>query len=245
MTNGVSIPWINPRQQSVIQIFFLHFHYVSLNRSFLVTQLSCPFLSNYCDITIDNYLLPYADAVVFHARNDIDRERAEKSRRSNQRFVFTPWEPPDYTPDLKPFNGFFNWTMTYRFQSDIIASYYFGQAYIHKSSHYYQLMLRENLRKNLHIEFHTMDHQLSDELLAKKKLGTAAALISNCGGGSKRLKYLLLLRRYIDVKVYGKCGQDCPANVDCREFIAQNYYFFFSFENSLCQDYTSQFTAIL
>lgn len=209
-----------------------------------MTQLSCPFLADYCDVTTDNYLLPKADAVVFHIRNDIDRERANKYRRPDQRFVFTLWESPTYTPDLKSFNHFFNWTMTYRYQSDIIASYYFAQAYVHKSSHYYQLMLEEKKRKNLQFETYTVGYQLSDEILAEKKLGTAAALISNCGGGSKRLRFLMFLRRYMDLKIYGKCGTECPAGVDCREFIARNYYFFFSFENSLCQDYTSEFQFI-
>lgn len=205
-----------------------------------MTHLSCPFLSNYCDITTDNYLFPYADAVVFHMRDYIDRWEADEFRRPDQRFVFALWESPSHTPDLKSFKRFFNWTMTYRFQSDIIASYYFGHAYVHKSSAYYQLMKEENVRKNLQLQLNTMDYQLSDELFANKRMGTAAALISNCGGGSRRLRLLILLRRYIDVKVYGKCGVKCPADVDCREFIAKNYYFFFSFENNLCQDYTSQ-----
>lgn len=174
-------------------------------------------------------------------RNDIDRWEADEFRRPDQRFVFTIWESPRHTPDLKPFNKFFNWTMTYRSQSDIIASYYFGSAYTHKSSAYYQLMMKENERRNLQLQLKTMDHDLSSEFFANKRLGTAAALISNCGGGSRRLRYLILLKRYIDVTIYGNCGVTCPADVNCREYIGKNYYFFFSFENNLCLDYTSQF----
>ena len=233
---------LNPMEKSSTQLskelflraIFSHF------LLFLVTQLSCPFLSDYCDITSEKYLFPHADAVVFHMRNDIDQSQAEKFRRPEQRFVFALWESPTYTPDLQSFNRFFNWTMTYRFRSDIIAAYYFGHGYIHKSSSYYQLMTQENVKRNLHLNFKTVDHQLSDEILANKRLGTAAALISNCGGSSRRVKLIIRLRKYIDVTIYGNCGTPCPPDINCREFIAKNYYFFLSYENSLCQDYTSQ-----
>ncbi|CAF4012254.1 unnamed protein product, partial [Rotaria sp. Silwood1] len=46
------------------------------------------------------------------------------------------------------------------------------------------------------------------------------------------------LKRYIDVRIYGRCGEGCPGNIHCRKFIAENYYFILSFENSLCLDYT-------
>jgi hypothetical protein len=97
-------------------------------------------------------------------------------------------------------------------------------------------------KENLNLNFKKFHHRLSDEMLGMKKLGTAAALISNCGGTSLRLLFIKHLKRYIDVKVYGKCGEKCPKNIDCREFIAKNYYFFLSFENSLCKDYTSRFS---
>jgi hypothetical protein len=206
---------------------------------FLVTQLSCPFLSDYCDITTDKYLFSQADAVVYHIRDKIDRSYAEKYRHPNQRFVFTLWESPVYTPDLKSYNKFFNWTMTYRFNSHIVASYYFQQAFIHKSNPYYELMMNESAKRNLHLNVKKIDHQLSDEILANKKLGTAAALISSCNTPSKRWKFIMHLRRYVNLQIYGRCGKPCPDKVDCREFIAKNYYFFFSFENSLCQDYIS------
>ena len=129
--------------------------------------------------------------------------------------------------------------MTYRLKSHIITSYYSGNGYVHTSSDYYKLMLRENSTYKLNLKTKIYDHRPSDEILAKKKLGIAAALISNCGGTSSRLAFIKQLKRYIDVKVYGRCGESCPANKNCREFIAENYYFILSFENSLCSDYTS------
>ncbi len=205
-----------------------------------MTQLYCPFLSNQCDITSDFNRFPQADAIVYHMRDNVDKALSGHKRKPNQRFVFALWESPAHTPGLQSFREFFNWTMTYRLKSDIITSYYSGNAYIHTSSEFYRLMLRENITKNLNLKLQTFDHRPSDEILSKKTLGIAAALISNCGGSSNRLAFINKLKEYIPVKVYGRCGEGCPANVNCRQHIADNYYFILSFENSLCSDYTSR-----
>lgn len=198
-------------------------------------------MANHCDITTDVNRFSEADAVVYHIRDNIDRNRALANRRPEQRFVFTLWESPAHTPDLSSYQQFFNWTMTFRFDSHIITSYFSGNGYIHTSSDYYQLMLRENVTHNLNLKTRTISHRPSDEILQKKKLGIAAALISNCGGSSKRLEFIKNLNQYINVKVYGRCGEACPAKTNCRQFIAENYYFILSFENSLCLQYTSRF----
>lgn len=203
-------------------------------------QLSCPFLTDYCDITSDKNLFPLADAVVYHIRDDINVRQANRYRQLNQRFIFALWESPMYTPDLRSFKNFFNWTMTYRFKSDIITSYYAGNAYVHTSSSFYKLMLRENVTKNLNLKIRKITHRPSDEILQKKKMGIAAALISNCGGSSGRISFINGLRKYIDVKIYGRCGEGCPGNRDCREYVAENYYYILTFENSLCSDYASK-----
>ncbi len=207
-----------------------------------MTSLKCPFLSDHCDITNDFNRFSEADAIVYHMRDGIDMNRAKEKRHPRQRFVFTLWESPPHTPNLQSYRQFFNWTMTYRAQSHVITSYYSGNAYVHTSSDYYRAMLHENSTRKLNLKTRTYDHRPSDEILDKKKLGTAAALISNCGGTSKRLEFIKELKRYIDVKIYGRCGEACPSNRHCREFISQNYYFILSFENSLCSEYTSMFS---
>ncbi|CAF0938105.1 unnamed protein product [Adineta ricciae] len=205
-----------------------------------MTSLYCPFLSDRCDITHDFSRFLQADAVVYHLRDGIDMNRAKEKRLPNQRFVFALWESPAHTPNLQSYRQFFNWTMSYRFESHVITSYYSGNAYVHTSSDYYRAMLNENSTRKLNLKTRLPDHRPSDEVLQKKKLGTAAALISNCGGSSKRLEFIRGLQRYIDVKIYGRCGESCPPNINCRQFIAQNYYFILSFENSLCTDYTTE-----
>lgn len=206
-----------------------------------MTSIYCPYLSKNCDITTDYSRFSQADAVVYHMRNDVDKNIIEKTRKPNQRFVFALWESPTHTPNLQSYRKFFNWTMTYRLDSHIIAPYYLGDRYIHTSSDFYQLLLRENSTRKLNLKVQKLDHQPSEKILQKKRLGLAAALISNCGGGSSnRLAFIKELKRYIDVKIYGRCGEPCPPIVDCRKYIAENYYFILSFENSLCLDYISK-----
>jgi alpha-1,3-fucosyltransferase len=85
------------------------------------------------------------------------------------------------------------------------------------------------------------------------KIEFAAAVISNCGASSNRLNYIKQLQRYIKVDVFGKCGKKCPEyfrsskqKAQCKEIIAKEYMFYFSFENSICTDYiTEKFFEIL
>lgn len=205
-----------------------------------MNSLLCPFLTDYCQITIDSNEFSKADAVVYHIRDNFDFNFANVNRKPHQRFVFTLWESPTHTPNLHKFKHFFNWTMTYRFHSDIIASYYSRYAYVHHTTRLHHLMLTTDSTINSNFYASKITPQQSDEIFAKKKLGTAAALISNCGASSNRISFIHALQKYIDVKIYGRCGEACPRNRDCREFIAENFYYFLSFENSLCTEYTSK-----
>ena len=193
-------------------------------------------------MTADMNRFAEADAVVYHMRDGVDRDYAMKHRRPEQRFVFNLWESPAHTPGLQAFRKFFNWTMTYRFTSDIITSYYSDGAYVHKSSEFYRLLSNDIAWKTMNASTRRCEHRPSNVTLAKKKLGLAAALISNCGGSSRRLAFIEELQRQADVHVYGRCGKACPPNTNCRKFIAENYYFILSFENSLCTDYTSKYS---
>ena len=211
----------------------------------IVNSLNCPFLSDHCDITTDWNRFSKADAIVYHMADKFDQDVANRDRSSHQRFVFTLWEPPIHTPNLTSYDRFFNWTMTYRFDSHVLATYYFVKPYIHKSSNYLRLLMRENWIYKLNLTLKKYEHRSSIAALVKKKLGIAAALITNCKGTSKRLEFIDELKRYIEVHVYGRCGLACPNDTDCRAFIAENYFFILSFENSVCSDYTSKLIFII
>ena len=58
-----------------------------------------------------------------------------------------------------------------------------------------------------------------------------------------------MLKKKMDVDVYGKCGKlkcDRANETDCYVMMEQNYKFYLSFENSICEDYvTEKFFNIL
>ena len=66
--------------------------------------------------------------------------------------------------------------------------------------------------------------------------------VSNCQAKSGRQEYVDELSRHIPVDVYGKCGSmNCPSSDDCFARVAEpNYFFYLSFENSLCDDYVTE-----
>ncbi|KAL8600845.1 hypothetical protein ACOMHN_056503 [Nucella lapillus] len=141
-----------------------------------------------------------------------------------QVFVFHNHEPQTrswiYSPSFRrpAWRSAFNWTMHYRFDSDIVDLY----GYIAK---------RETpLHKNY-----------TD--IVQKKTRLAAWLVSHCTTSGKRTTYVKLLQRYIPVDIYGDCSQrKCPRNQDdaCYEMINNDYKFYFAFESSFCKDYISE-----
>ena len=71
--------------------------------------------------------------------------------------------------------------------------------------------------------------------LKPKKHLKAVWLASNCHTFSERENYVRELQKFFPVDVYGKCGlEKCPDNENCYEYLAKNYMFYLSFENSIC-----------
>lgn len=79
--------------------------------------------------------------------------------------------------------------------------------------------------------------------IIKHKTRTAAWFVSHCDVHSKRDKLTLELQKFIDVDVYGKCGNlSCPraSHSACNEMLTTTYRFYFAFENTLCVDYVTE-----
>ena len=66
-------------------------------------------------------------------------------------------------------------------------------------------------------------------------------MVSNCNTRSRRDRYVMELRKYIDVDVYGKCGTlRCGSSQECYDMFQKKYKFYLSFENSECKDYVTE-----
>nr|KAG5701741.1 hypothetical protein BaRGS_004343 [Batillaria attramentaria] len=139
-------------------------------------------------------------------------------------FLFHNHEPQKpqwiYKPSFrKPaWKSAFNWTMTYRFDSDIVDLYGYMA-----------------MRETVPVKNYT-------NILAKKTK-FAAWLVSNCWTPGKRMDYVKRLQKLVPVDIYGGCGpHKCPRSHDnaCFEKFSTQYKFYLSFESGLCQDYVSE-----
>jgi len=185
---------------------------------------NCPISVNACRVTIDQKLFSQSDASLIHLRESIDYKKLNNlSRRSNQRFVFFLKESPVHSPILssKQHGHLFNYTQTYRPDSDITAT----------TSQDFFWLFNHKIYPN---------YDFTSILETKESGKILVAIISNCGGSSSRLQYIKELNEYISVDVYGKCGKSCPRVSDCRQYVYSKYKFYLSFENSLCDEYVTE-----
>ncbi|KAF2887344.1 hypothetical protein ILUMI_18830 [Ignelater luminosus] len=180
-----------------------------------------------CYATHDRRLIPLDkfDAIVFHgAEYDVSYKRPS-IRHSHQRYIFANMESPmsSYPVDLDLYALFYNWTMTYRKDSDIFMPY----GYVIKNKTGYVMPTIESI---------------------KNRTKLVAWITSHCYTPNKREILVHNLRLYVNTDIYGMCGTyNCPTDTskrkrptDCYSFIVKHYKFYFSFENSHCKDYVTE-----
>ncbi|XP_014300305.1 alpha-(1,3)-fucosyltransferase C isoform X2 [Microplitis demolitor] len=80
-------------------------------------------------------------------------------------------------------------------------------------------------------------------LIIKGKKKMAAWFVSHCETNSQREILVNNLQQYFEIDVYGKCGdKNCnkTKNHDCYNLVERDYYFYLSFENTLCKNYITE-----
>lgn len=178
-------------------------------------EQKCPVSA--CSLTDNRRQGPSADAILF--RQD---PRFQSYRRPpSQIWILYLLEAPYFTPNLRRFNGHFNWTATYRRDSDIVAPY----------------------EKFLKYDSNTLRHRnASKRNYAEGKTKKVAWFVSNCHASNQRLEFAKELGKYIQVDIFGKCGdKQCPRGKDsCSEMLNKDYKFYLAFENSNCRDYITE-----
>ncbi|XP_067670445.1 glycoprotein 3-alpha-L-fucosyltransferase A-like [Haliotis asinina] len=174
-----------------------------------------------CEISTNEELISSADAVIVHG---VDLPASKyPNDNMNQVWIMYGWESPVHyhsnTIFRSDWNGRFNWTLTYRLDSDIPFPY--------------NRILYTGGTVNI-----------SDVL--RRKSRSIAWFVSNCDTPSKRELYVKELRKHIDVDIYGACRYnqnfDCPKerSFGCLSMLNTTYRFYLSFENSLCKDYITE-----
>lgn len=182
-----------------------------------------------CILTYKPEDLPTSDIVLIHLHRTkgVDDLPRRNNRSSSQIWAFLTDESPYHTflqpkVHLKDFNGIFNWSMTYRMNSDIPVPY--GRA-IPKTE----------------IEEFSISKAFNSWAKRKRKDVLVAILGSNCGSKNHRWEYVRELQKHITVDTYGGCGKlKCSGHFesDCDKL--NDYLFYLAFENSNCDDYLTE-----
>lgn len=176
-------------------------------------ELGCPVTN--CELIYDKSRVQESSLVLFHLRNQI--QHFPKQRSFNQRWIHIIYESPINCHLCDAHENTFNLSATYTKESD------FSSIYWTDSGLYWSLN-----KQNENIDAFS------------NKTEFAATLISSCDVPSSRSEYIKELQNHVSIRLYGKCGQPCPANEDCREHISRIYKFFLVFENSVCRDYITE-----
>ena len=168
------------------------------------------------------------DAILFHGRDLGNLEHSDipdqKKRRISQRYIFYLMESPqncNFNYDL--FNNFFNWTMTYRLDSDIPSPYK-----TNKKRYYY---------------YYGKNYPKKNYPKLANKTGTIAWMASHCNTKSDRENYINELMKHIPVDIYGGCSYHATnyrGCKNCENIINKRYKFYLAFENSFCDDYVTE-----
>lgn len=186
---------------------------------------------NNCEVSYDQERLRESDAVVFHARDMPDakflRHITAKDRPSSQRWVYFILENPLNTADPKPLNGLFNWTMSYKVESDIFLPY-----------------KKYNKIKSNSTELAKIDYAKEKNKIPNR--GLVMWVCSHCG--RLRDKLVEKLQTYVSVNVAGNCAgnfknplHNCNngGKEACMKQI-NNYKFYLAAENEFCDQYVTE-----
>lgn len=185
------------------------------------------------------------NAVLFNAVDlyeDSESLIPPDTRSSSQKYIFVSTESATTHPiEQGDFDDYFNWTWTYRLDSDIpfqsiLVTDAFGQVMGPK-----KVMHWVDIDKMAPTSEYTID-------ILRKKSIAAAWIVSNCKANNSRLQFANKLKSELNkygerLDIYGRCGLfDCPDGLEqsCYDTITRDYFFYLSFENSFSEDYVTE-----
>lgn len=184
---------------------------------------ACEVIVNQTERPLESY-----DAIIIQMHELWLSHLPDFERPTSTRLIFLSQESPTTTP-INPadFKEYFNWTMTYKMDSDIKLLY--GRV------------------TPLKDEISTMKGRGMN--YAANKTRPVVWMASHCGTHGQRETYVRELSKYIPVDGYGYCeprgeGLNCPRNEShwlsesfCYDLLDAKYKFYLSFENCICKDY--------
>ncbi|XP_011310665.1 glycoprotein 3-alpha-L-fucosyltransferase A [Fopius arisanus] len=217
-----------------------HIHHFNALKRFSPWE-NCPITS--CELTYNEKESGTSDAVLFHLQRMTRHDAVEistwshRNRQKNQIWIFLTDESPIHTTFYPEYNGLFNWSMTYRSDSDVWVPY------------------GRTIRKSVFSNTSSTNHpsKISDYLKKIPKKDKLVAIMgSNCvkdTSESNRWKYVQSLKNLFkkseqSLDIFGTClGGNrtvCPGHFrrDCP--LLKDYKFYLAFENSNCREYLTE-----
>lgn len=204
---------------------------------------NCEFQNCYLTSNKNFFLDPTDyDVILFNAVDVFTGMDLPLARSDNQLYVFISTESESNYRKSDDFNYFFNYTWTYKLNSDIVYPYFIvrnkrgevvaPKTHVHWIKHKYMWPTETSVI----------------EKFQNKSIG-AAWFVSNCVATNRRIEYLRDLRLAFDklghqVDVFGGCEANKACSRykmdDCLALVEANYYFYLSFENSFSDDYVTE-----
>ncbi|KAM8816974.1 alpha-(1,3)-fucosyltransferase 4 [Rhynchonycteris naso] len=149
---------------------------------------------------------------------DAEALAASSHRPPGQRWVWMNFESPSHCPRLRSLGGnLFNWTLSYRADSDIFVPYGY-----------------------LYPRTHPSDQPPGLVPPLARKRGLVAWVVSNWDERQARVRYYHQLSQHVSVDVFGKGGTRRPVpDIGLLHTVAR-YKFYLAFENSQHLDYITE-----
>ncbi|XP_026315232.1 alpha-(1,3)-fucosyltransferase C-like [Hyposmocoma kahamanoa] len=161
-------------------------------------------------------------------------------RLAHQKYIFMSNEPAAMYRLASHYNGYFNYTFTYKLDSDITWRFF-----VVRNKKGDIVAPKVDVKW---IDVNDME-PISDDI--KRKLQTknkaAAWHVSHCHTPSRREEFVEKLipelsRYNLNIDITGFCGDRyCQLwGEECHVAIETDYYFYLAFENSMCDDYVTE-----
>ncbi|XP_017493020.1 PREDICTED: glycoprotein 3-alpha-L-fucosyltransferase A-like, partial [Rhagoletis zephyria] len=206
----------------------------------------CPVSS--CSLVDDVEAISEVDAVIFKDRFSWPRF----GRPLGQLWILFLLEGPRHTQLFSSIQeNTFNWTATYRHDSDLVTPY---EKFVTYESLYGgggdegddegdSMPENVDLFRSVMLSDGGDNNVVKPRNYAEGKTKKVAIFISNCAAQNKRLEYTRELSKHIEVDIYGNCGKlKCPRSKpeECFAMLNRDYKFYLAFENSNCRDYITE-----
>lgn len=202
-----------------------------------------------CFITGNKHM--FSDVRYFHAiafglqTTKMKPNSLPEQRSSHQKYIFYSKEPPQMNPACdEHFNNFFNWTWTYKLDSDI------RWGLVIRDSNNTVVGPKRNMKWNpntLSVGTNSESKKEVQKGNFSNKHFAAAWIASSEWSFNSRDKLATQLRAALKdfdliLDVIGSRGRRCAennANVTCDDILEDDYYFYLAFEKAMSEDYVT------